>query len=309
MYRSERVGPFGLLQSVADAIKLPFKEQIIPEGADRKVYFLAPIIATVPALQSLWTASDDYYEHRRRYSRSQLVKMFSALRVEKARYWGFPVVLAYDTLFLLPMNKRRARRNVDDDAVQARAQGNTLSLVPVVQDPEIRSHAEADVVEEPEPRHRLGLVRAQFTDEAVGARDRLGLDRLRLLDEIAGPAAAAIPGHRRGSVRRARSSGARHRRPGKEAADPDHDGRRRAVLGIVGAPVAEPVVRPQTEGEWLTAIGFGGEREPGRGQLAVGGGHGLAQRHRVGGVVQGEVVAAGQVITGGGPGGTVAGAS
>ena len=73
-------------------------------------------VATVPALQSLWSASDDYYEHRRRYSRAQLVKMFSALRVEKARYWGFPVVLAYDTLFLLPMNKRRARRKVNEDA-------------------------------------------------------------------------------------------------------------------------------------------------------------------------------------------------
>ncbi len=73
-------------------------------------------VATVPALQSLWSASDDYYEHRRRYSRTQLVTMFSALRVEKARYWGFPVVLAYDTLFLLPMNKRRARRKVDEDA-------------------------------------------------------------------------------------------------------------------------------------------------------------------------------------------------
>jgi NADH-quinone oxidoreductase subunit H len=45
-----RVGPFGLLQSLADAIKLPFKEQIIPEGADRKVYFLAPVIATIPAI-------------------------------------------------------------------------------------------------------------------------------------------------------------------------------------------------------------------------------------------------------------------
>jgi SAM-dependent methyltransferase len=73
-------------------------------------------IATVPALQSLWTASDDYYEHRRRYTRAGLARVFSALRVEKARYWGFPVVLAYDTLFLLPMNKRRARRNVAEDA-------------------------------------------------------------------------------------------------------------------------------------------------------------------------------------------------
>lgn len=73
-------------------------------------------IATVPALQSLWSASDDYYEHRRRYSREQLVRMFAALKVEKANYWGFPVVLAYDTLFLLPMNKRRARKKVGEDA-------------------------------------------------------------------------------------------------------------------------------------------------------------------------------------------------
>jgi SAM-dependent methyltransferase len=74
------------------------------------------VIATVPALQSLWSASDDYYEHRRRYSRAQFVSMFSGFAVEKATYWGFPIVLAYDTLFLLPMNKRRARRRVDEDA-------------------------------------------------------------------------------------------------------------------------------------------------------------------------------------------------
>lgn len=75
-------------------------------------------IATVPALSSLWSASDDYYEHRRRYAREQLVGLFRAagLAVEKASFWGFPVVLTYDTLFLLPMNKRRARRRVDEDA-------------------------------------------------------------------------------------------------------------------------------------------------------------------------------------------------
>jgi SAM-dependent methyltransferase len=73
-------------------------------------------IATVPALQSLWSASDDYYEHRRRYSRAQLRTLFAHLRVDKAKYWGFPIVLVYDTLFLLPMNKRRARRRVDEDA-------------------------------------------------------------------------------------------------------------------------------------------------------------------------------------------------
>ena len=45
-----RVGPGGYLQSVADAIKLPFKEQIIPATADRKVYFLAPMIVVIPAI-------------------------------------------------------------------------------------------------------------------------------------------------------------------------------------------------------------------------------------------------------------------
>jgi SAM-dependent methyltransferase len=75
-------------------------------------------IATVPALQSLWSASDDYYEHRRRYSRSQLAALFerAAFTIRKAAFWGFPVVLAYDTLFLLPMNRRRARRGFEEDA-------------------------------------------------------------------------------------------------------------------------------------------------------------------------------------------------
>jgi len=75
-------------------------------------------IATVPALQSLWNASDVYFEHRRRYSAAQLQSLFknAGLEIAKSTYWGFPVVLTYDTLFLLPMNKRRARRKVDEDA-------------------------------------------------------------------------------------------------------------------------------------------------------------------------------------------------
>jgi ubiquinone/menaquinone biosynthesis C-methylase UbiE len=91
-------------------------------------------IATVPALQSLWSASDDYYEHRRRYSRAQLLRLFSSLRVEKARYWGFPIVLLYDTLFLLPMNKRRARRKINEDAaLQSVAKaGRSRGLVSLV---------------------------------------------------------------------------------------------------------------------------------------------------------------------------------
>jgi hypothetical protein len=74
-------------------------------------------VATVPALQSLWTESDVYFEHRRRYSRKELQYLFhnAGLDVAKASYWGFPVVLTYDTLFLLPMNKRRARASVAED--------------------------------------------------------------------------------------------------------------------------------------------------------------------------------------------------
>jgi SAM-dependent methyltransferase len=73
-------------------------------------------IATVPALRSLWSKSDDYYEHRRRYARTQLTALFDGFDIVKAKFWGFPIVLAYDTVFLLPMNKRRARRAVAEDA-------------------------------------------------------------------------------------------------------------------------------------------------------------------------------------------------
>jgi NADH-quinone oxidoreductase subunit H len=40
-----RVGPFGLLQGLADGIKLALKEDIIPTAADRAVFILAPILA------------------------------------------------------------------------------------------------------------------------------------------------------------------------------------------------------------------------------------------------------------------------
>jgi NADH-quinone oxidoreductase subunit H len=40
-----RAGPFGLLQPIADALKLPLKEDIIPRGADRLVFIVAPIIS------------------------------------------------------------------------------------------------------------------------------------------------------------------------------------------------------------------------------------------------------------------------
>ncbi len=44
------VGPFGLLQSVADALKYVVKEIVVPAGADRAVFFLAPILSFVLAI-------------------------------------------------------------------------------------------------------------------------------------------------------------------------------------------------------------------------------------------------------------------
>ena len=45
-----RVGPQGLLQPVAEGLKLIFKESITPAQADRFVYFLAPMLAVIPAI-------------------------------------------------------------------------------------------------------------------------------------------------------------------------------------------------------------------------------------------------------------------
>jgi NADH-quinone oxidoreductase subunit H len=45
-----RVGPRGYLQSLADGIKLALKEPVTPSGVDRPIFFLAPIISTIPAI-------------------------------------------------------------------------------------------------------------------------------------------------------------------------------------------------------------------------------------------------------------------
>jgi NADH-quinone oxidoreductase subunit H len=47
-----RVGPFGLLQPLADGLKFLFKEQTVPGNANVFLYYLAPIVSLVPALLS-----------------------------------------------------------------------------------------------------------------------------------------------------------------------------------------------------------------------------------------------------------------
>jgi NADH-quinone oxidoreductase subunit H len=44
-----RVGPFGVVQGLADGIKLALKEDLIPAIVDKPLYILAPIIASIPA--------------------------------------------------------------------------------------------------------------------------------------------------------------------------------------------------------------------------------------------------------------------
>ncbi len=45
-----RAGPWGWLQPAADGLKLIFKEELIPGGADKVIFILAPIITVIPAL-------------------------------------------------------------------------------------------------------------------------------------------------------------------------------------------------------------------------------------------------------------------
>src|SRR5262245_20135606 len=48
-YGPNRVGPFGVLQPIADGLKTLFKESVQPRAAERVVFFLAPVVLVVPA--------------------------------------------------------------------------------------------------------------------------------------------------------------------------------------------------------------------------------------------------------------------
>jgi NADH-quinone oxidoreductase subunit H len=52
-YGPNRVGPFGLLQPVADGIKMLIKEDIVPARADKVVHFLAPVLIAAAAILTL----------------------------------------------------------------------------------------------------------------------------------------------------------------------------------------------------------------------------------------------------------------
>jgi NADH-quinone oxidoreductase subunit H len=48
-----QVGPFGLLQTLADGLKMAFKEDILPKKADKVVYFFAPTVSVICAVTAL----------------------------------------------------------------------------------------------------------------------------------------------------------------------------------------------------------------------------------------------------------------
>jgi len=63
-----RAGPFGLLQPIADALKLPLKEDIVPTGVDKLVFFVAPILAVAPSFVAFavipWGPEVSIFHHR-----------------------------------------------------------------------------------------------------------------------------------------------------------------------------------------------------------------------------------------------------
>ena len=48
-----RVGPFGTLQPLADGVKFIFKEELVPEGANKLLFRLAPVLAAAPAMMAI----------------------------------------------------------------------------------------------------------------------------------------------------------------------------------------------------------------------------------------------------------------
>ena len=48
-----KVGPAGLLQTLADGLKMAFKEDIMPKAADKVVYFFAPTVSAICAITAL----------------------------------------------------------------------------------------------------------------------------------------------------------------------------------------------------------------------------------------------------------------
>ena len=55
-YGPNRTGPFGILQPIADGVKLLLKEDLVPKGADRVLYVIAPALVLASVLAAMAAA-------------------------------------------------------------------------------------------------------------------------------------------------------------------------------------------------------------------------------------------------------------
>ncbi|MEO1795282.1 MAG: NADH-quinone oxidoreductase subunit H, partial [Pseudomonadota bacterium] len=78
------VGPFGLLQSFADFLKFALKEPIIPSGADKPVFLMAPVLTAVLALAA-WAVIPVNESEWGRWVISDLTDSASTLRTPTFR--------------------------------------------------------------------------------------------------------------------------------------------------------------------------------------------------------------------------------
>jgi NADH-quinone oxidoreductase subunit H len=66
-YGPNRTGPHGYMQPLADVVKLIFKEDLVPSGANRVLFQLAPVISVFAAIAAAavipWGGSHDYFGH------------------------------------------------------------------------------------------------------------------------------------------------------------------------------------------------------------------------------------------------------
>ena len=71
-----RVGPWGLLQPIADGIKLFLKEIIFPTVADKPLFVIAPILALAPGIPERRTYDYSVWNHHRRLGIEFQIRVF-----------------------------------------------------------------------------------------------------------------------------------------------------------------------------------------------------------------------------------------